>query len=512
MTYFQNLLRAAALGAAAFLMLAPASPARAQRGSRERDQATPRTSPEFLAAFRGTTTEAARSTVRILCDGKEVALGTVVGPDGWILTKYSLLSGQVSCRLKDGPPLAAKIVGVHEPFDLAMLKVEATGLVPVKLVPSKVAAVGSWLVSVGQGAEPVAVGVLSVATRTPPVVGSRGDGRRPNGAARSTAYLGVTVTADGSAVKVVQVLPESAAAKAGLKVDDRILSFQGTAVTDEDALRALVGKMKPGDVVTVKLARDGKEMELKVTLANVPTPVSLGITVTPDGAGVKVTRVRSQSSAARAGVKVDDRILAVQGTAVADQDALTALLAKMKPGDQVTIKLVRDGKEMEVKVAVEQRGPRGRLDQNLMGSELSERRTGFPTYFQSDTVIKPKDCGGPVCDLDGRVLGINIARAGRVESYAIPTEALTPLLADLMSGQLLPKTVLLEQKVTQLKAALKKAEDSRAAAAKRVQEAQEALKKQEADKTEAEKQLKAAQEALGKAKREAEDRQRSSRG
>jgi S1-C subfamily serine protease len=250
---------------------------------------------------------------------------------------------------------------------------------------------------------------------------------------------------------------------------------------------------------------------VQVTLATVPTTGYLGINVTPEGTGVKVTWLSIRGPAARAGLKVDDRILTVQGTAVADQDALMALLAKLKPGDVVTIKLVRDGKELEVNVTLEPRGARGRLDQNRMGSELSERRTGFPTYFQSDTVIKPKDCGGPVCDLDGRVLGINIARAGRVESYAIPTEALTPVLADLMSGKLLPKTAALEQQITNLKAFLKKAEDERTAAAKRFEEAQEALKKREAAKAEAERQLKAAQEALDKAKREADDRRRSSR-
>ena len=70
------------------------------------------------------------------------------------------------------------------------------------------------------------------------------------------------------------------------------------------------------------------------------------------------------------------------------------------------------GKELELEAKLDRRGGQtGRVDQNQMGSELSEKRTGFPTYFQHDTVIKPKDCGGPVCDLEGHVLGINIARA-----------------------------------------------------------------------------------------------------
>ena len=74
-----------------------------------------------------------------------------------------------------------------------------------------------------------------------------------------------------------------------------------------------------------------------------------------------------------------------------------------------------------------------------LGSELSLKRTGFPTILQHDTVIKPKDCGGPLVDLDGKTVGINIARAGRTETYAIPAEDIQKLLPDLKSGKLAPK-------------------------------------------------------------------------
>jgi serine protease Do len=419
MTHHKKLTRA--LLSAAALLLALAPPIFAQRGGGYRDITPSRADTQFLAAFRPATAAASRCTVRVLCDGKEAALGTVVGPDGWVLTKYSLLSGKVSCALKDGRTLEAKVVGVHEAFDLGMLKVEATDLPAVTFVESKAAPVGSWLVSVGTVEAPVGVGVMSVASRSPPP--ARGRGRGPGPLPPNPDYLGVFLRTEGGAVKVGRIFPQSAAAKAGLKVDDQLLSVQGSAVTDQASLLAVLGKMKPGDVVAIKLRRDGKEMELKATL--------------------------------------------------------------------------------------EQRARRGRPDQNLMGSELSVKRTGFPTYFQSDTVLKPKDCGGPVCDLDGHVLGVNIARAGRVESYAVPSEAITPVLADLMSGKLSPKAVAraaLEKKAAELRVTLKKVEEDRAAAEKKTAEAREALKKQEADKAAAEKKVKETKDALEKAERELKDK------
>ncbi|MEX2027294.1 MAG: S1C family serine protease, partial [Pirellulaceae bacterium] len=58
--------------------------------------------------------------------------------------------------------------------------------------------------------------------------------------------------------------------------------------------------------------------------------------------------------------------------------------------------------------------------------------------IQHDTVLKPSECGGPIVDLSGKVVGINIARGGRVESYALPATLVRSLLPDLMSGKLNP--------------------------------------------------------------------------
>ena len=101
----------------------------------------------------------------------------------------------------------------------------------------------------------------------------------------------------------------------------------------------------------------------------------------------------------------------------------------LRPGDTVKLKVLRDGEEKDFKAKLT--GPlstsRGDI-QNAMGGELSGRRTGFPAVLQTDMVVEPKDCGGPVVDLDGKVLGVNIARAGRVETWILPSENIRPLL------------------------------------------------------------------------------------
>ena len=159
----------------------------------------------------------------------------------------------------------------------------------------------------------------------------------------------------------------------------------------------------------------------------------LGITLDPNFAGVRVFEVSDATPAKKAGLKADDQIIALNGETVESQDDFLALLAKNKTGDEVKLKILRDEQEEDYKITLGQRpggkGGKSRADQqNSMGSKLSDRRAGFPVILQHDSVVRPSDCGGPLVNLDGQVIGINIARAGRVESYAIPSEVVRPLL------------------------------------------------------------------------------------
>jgi serine protease Do len=155
--------------------------------------------------------------------------------------------------------------------------------------------------------------------------------------------------------------------------------------------------------------------------------------------GAKIGQVMPGTAASKAKLQVNDLIVGVNEHQIKDSEELVKLLQKFKPKDTVTLKVVRDTDELEFKVTLGTRPPDRADFQNNMGSELSKRRDGFPVILQHDSVVKPADCGGPLVDLDGNVIGINICRAGRVESYAIPTEVIQPLLKDLMSGKLAPK-------------------------------------------------------------------------
>src|SRR5262245_17603771 len=171
-----------------------------------------KSNPQLMATLAEVVAKPSEYTVRIKCADKDAALGTIVDEHGWIVTKFSELKSEPVCKLKDGRQLPGTVVGINKTYDLAIIKVDASSLPHVEWRDSKAAEVGAWVASVGIDKEPVAVGVVSVASRTVP--GRAGPRTAPN---PNSGYLGVMMEQAEGGVKIKQVMPNTAASKAGLK-------------------------------------------------------------------------------------------------------------------------------------------------------------------------------------------------------------------------------------------------------------------------------------------------------
>ena len=181
------------------------------------------------------------------------------------------------------------------------------------------------------------------------------------------------------------------------------------------------------------------------------------------GKGVRINEVSSNTPASRAGLRVNDYIIKIDDHSITDFEKLRQVLKQYGPGDRIEITIMRGDEEMVIPLTL---GDPQRLNpqfnrsvtQNSMGSILSSRKRDFPLAFQHDSQLQAKYCGGPIVDLSGKVVGVNIARAGRVSSLALPTSVVLPIVERLKTGEYNP-AVVNKTKIAQLDADIKKLDE-----------------------------------------------------
>lgn len=340
-------------------------------GEAESDRAQDRFSretPEVMAAWSPVLEAARRSTARLLREGRPIALATVVHQGGWLLTKASEVQdgkgqalSEMSAEFPGGITLAVRVADVHRRHDLALLKVEASGLRPVEWGKESAPEPGSYVAAVGLEAVPVAIGVISVAAR--------------NLDETRKGFLGISVEHGEGGLHIKEVGQESAASEVGLLKDDVLISINGEAVANVSDFIRQIGSHKPYETVKLMIRRGREDKELTATL-----------------------RRRAQ---AQSGLAEDAR--------------------------------------------------------NALSGAISRTRSGFPAALQHDMVLEPSECGGPVVDLQGRVVGLNIARSGRIECFAIPSGALAELVQGVEAGKFArPELEELRQEVKNAEALLER--------------------------------------------------------
>ena len=243
------------------------------------------------------------------------------------------------------------------------------------------------------------------------------------------------------AAKMVGIDPKTDLAL--LKIDANNLATVKLETAEKPKVGAWVATVGPGETpITVGVigceARKirGSRAMMGVFLADLE----------PGKKGVRINQVTANSPAERANILVNDIIIAVDGVETPTRIVLQETVAAYSPGDRITITLLRRGKEIDISLTL---GDGNQINpmmdrsnqQNRMGSSLSRRSNDFELALQHDSPLQAKQCGGPLVDLSGNVVGINIARSGRVDSLALPTELILPILEELKTGKMMPSIV-----------------------------------------------------------------------
>ena len=307
--------------------------------------------PDMLKMYIPTVAEARLSTAQVFARGssKQLAMATVVSSKGYLISKASELEKNPDLEITfaksemfpNGLKMGAKLLDTYRPYDLALLKVDASGLKPAKFSTAAAPVPGTFLSAVGLAETPIAYGVASVNTR--------------NLDDANKGFLGVLLKATENGLAIERVTKNSAAADAGLKEQDIVLKVNGSMVASVEEFIRTVGSFKPTEKIQIHIKRAMEEKDISAVL-----------------------RRRGEFP-----------------------DALRRF-----------------------------EDPR-----NMISGALSETRTGFPAAFQHDLFLRPFECGSPLTNLDGEIVGINIAKSGRIESLAIPGATVAMLMKNIDEGK-----------------------------------------------------------------------------
>ena len=302
--------------------------------------------------------------------------------------------------------------------------------------------------------------VVAGARQSLAVVRTKGLSRSPKARKRAIA-LGTVVSEDGLVLTKASELKGElycefasgevvAAELIGLDTENdlALLKTEASELTVGDWVKSNL--TETGDWVATPLDHD-EEIEVGIVSVDArfiePSKPFIGIYMKDaEPTGVVVITVQDKSPADEGGLESRDVILKLDDQLVKDIDDLRKSLEQYDAGDLVTLSILRNDKPKKVKLTLAERDKVSEENmrsnqQNSMGSRLSRRRKDFPLAFQHDTALQAAQCGGPIVDLDGKIVGVNIARAGRVSSLAIPFEEVMPIIERLRTGDYSPVVV-----------------------------------------------------------------------
>jgi len=182
-------------------------------------------------------------------------------------------------------------------------------------------------------------------------------------------------------------------------------------------------------------AKGGKEFRIGVLSAQRRRIPGMGAAIgvrmderSADGKGVRIIGIAEDSPAAAAGLRANDVMLELAGEQLSEYKRVHEIISKRQPGEEIEVRFRRDGKENRVQVRL---ASRTKILQNWDGEDfanggISVRTDNFPQVLQHDLPLGTRDMGGPLVDLQGRALGINISRVDRVTTFALPADVFWP--------------------------------------------------------------------------------------
>ena len=263
--------------------------------------------------------------------------GFILTEDGYILTNYHVIqnSSSVQVTTYDNTSYSASIVGYDESNDIAVLKIDATGLTPVVLGSSDDLYVGDEVMAIGNPLGELTfsltVGYVSALDREVTLSsGTTMDLIQTDAAINSGNSGGALFNSYGEVVGITNAKYSSSSSSGSASIDNI-----GFAIPINHVKNIITSIIEKGYIVKPYIG---------VSVTTVSSEmVSYGL---PQGAAVKA--VSENSPAAECGLKINDIITAINGEEITTSSELVKIVSASQPGDEMTLTVYRQGESEQL--------------------------------------------------------------------------------------------------------------------------------------------------------------------
>jgi serine protease Do len=276
--------------------------------------------------------------------------GFVISADGYIMTNHHVVDGseQITVTLADKREFSAKLIGSDQRTDVAVLKIEASGLPSVKIGDPNRLRVGEWVIAIGSpfGLEStVTAGIVSAKARE-------------TGEFLPFIQTDVAVNPGNSGGPLINLRGEVVGINSQIFTTSGAFAGISFAIPIDEAMRVQDQLRASGRVIRGRIG---------VTIGAVSREVAEAIGLgKPQGA--LVTAVDPDGPAAKSGVEAGDVVLRFDGRAIESQSDLPRIVGSTKPGTRVAMSVWRKGAARDLQVTVAE-----------MAQEQQAARRGEPT-------------------------------------------------------------------------------------------------------------------------------------
>lgn len=269
--------------------------------------------------------------------------GVVINENGYIITNNHVIddADEIEVTLHNNATYKASVVGTDPSTDLALLQVIADDLTVLPLVNSDDVNVGEWVLAVGNPFSlnsTVTAGIVSAKARNINI-------NKDKFAVESFIQTDAAINPGNSGGALVNLNGDL------IGINTAIASKTGTYNGYGFAVPSNIVSKVVEDLLNFGVVQRGM-LGVNIATLNYQIANEKDIDLKQ---GVYVANVQKDGAADKAGIEADDVIIAVDDKKVNTSPELQELIARKRPGDAVTIRVVRNGKEKEVKVTLESR-------------------------------------------------------------------------------------------------------------------------------------------------------------